>query len=104
MRPPYSSSLTSTSATCNAFSYSPIRLSWITRSAAFADLGAGFSYRQELQIARQRLSAGQALSAEQAPSSNVSAPQEATAKRASRAIGQARFSTFEILLIKSVLA
>jgi len=48
------------------------------------------------RFARQTRSAGQALSAD------MSASQEAATKRASREIDQAKFSTFEMLLIEFV--
>jgi hypothetical protein len=50
------------------------------------------------RFARQTLSAGLALSADMAAS------QEAATQRASREVEQARFSTFEMLLIKFVSA
>jgi hypothetical protein len=79
-------------------------LSWFTRSAALADVGAGFSYRHELQICPTDAFCGQALSAGRAPDADMSAPQEAVTKRASREIDQAMFSTFEMLLISKFVS
>jgi len=56
------------------------------------------------RFARQTPSARQALSAGQALSADMPASQEAAMKRVSREIEQARFSTFEMLLIEFVSA
>jgi hypothetical protein len=56
------------------------------------------------RFARRTPSARQALSAGQPLSADMAASQEAAKKRASREIEQARFSTFEMPLIKFVSA